>query len=631
VLAKLKQALRDTFSIDPRSLALMRVLLGFFLLVDLATRAVDLEAFSTDAGVFPRFDLPAPGSLHGSLHALAGGAVFEAALFVLAALVAITLLVGWHARIAVVLTWVLTISLHNRSPAILISGDKVIRLVLFWSLFLPLGARGGLDARRRDRQGENAPVVSLAGALLLLQVFAIYPITVVRKMQSAPWRDLSMVARVMAVDGVTSPLGRLFRVVPAILPAFAAMTILIEAVGPILALTSFKRGKVRTFAVLGMVVFHLLLLGTMLFLGLFPLIMTVAWSVFLPPWFWEEGLPRARRWSERSAPWLARAFAAIARLIHRVEGPPADAAPRVGRFQSAARVTAAVAVASAAALIVADAALSSGGSKRPPTRTAIDFLRLDQDWELYTGVMTNRYHVYAAKLEDGAWVDLHRGGAPLDWNHPRNRPENNRWWKYLLHVVDQPETFASNLSVYLVRGWEKDHPHRRVESIDIVMLERPYGLDERAPSHRISIWHEEYGSANSESGGPVARNDWKVGDSARVIVVVPPDHLRGSACATDAGAAADRCAFDLTSSTPRGDVEASHLLHPFARVDGLPILAATDGLGVAADAGARLGCTFVVSGRIARPRVRWSDAAPWFGTRTEWFAGRLADCKPDPL
>ncbi|MFT4730328.1 MAG: hypothetical protein ACI9UN_004852 [Granulosicoccus sp.] len=45
------------FSLDFRSIALFRVLLGAFLLCDLLLRSVDLSDFYTDAGVLPRHRL----------------------------------------------------------------------------------------------------------------------------------------------------------------------------------------------------------------------------------------------------------------------------------------------------------------------------------------------------------------------------------------------------------------------------------------------------------------------------------------------------------------------------------------------------------------------------------------------
>lgn len=47
-------SIREIFAIDLRTLALSRVLLGGFLILDLALRARDITAHYTDFGVMPR-------------------------------------------------------------------------------------------------------------------------------------------------------------------------------------------------------------------------------------------------------------------------------------------------------------------------------------------------------------------------------------------------------------------------------------------------------------------------------------------------------------------------------------------------------------------------------------------------
>ena len=59
----------------------------------------------------------------------------------------LALMVGWHTRLATAVCWVLTVSLHNRNPLVLHSGDVIIRRCSSGH-FLPLGARWSIDARQ---------------------------------------------------------------------------------------------------------------------------------------------------------------------------------------------------------------------------------------------------------------------------------------------------------------------------------------------------------------------------------------------------------------------------------------------------------------------------------------------------
>ena len=149
--------LRQVLGLDLRSLALFRMCAALVVLADLALRARDLRAHYTDDGVLPQAYFLVDKT-RWSLHLLSGSAYFQAALFVLAAVFALLLLVGYRTRLATFVTWLLLLSLQSRNWMILNSGDVVLRLTLFWSLFLPLGARFSVDslfANDTDRNQIN--------------------------------------------------------------------------------------------------------------------------------------------------------------------------------------------------------------------------------------------------------------------------------------------------------------------------------------------------------------------------------------------------------------------------------------------------------------------------------------------
>ena len=173
----MKSKLNQVFDLDPRSLALFRVCVAALLLVDLAIRLQDFSAMYTEEGILP---LSLAGQYHEewrwSLHFLSASTWFQGMLFALAGTCALALLAGWHARVAVILSWVLLVSLHARMPLVLNAGDSYLRLLLFWSMFLPLGKAWSLDALRRPQSpaGAAESPLSVAGAAILLQVCIVY-------------------------------------------------------------------------------------------------------------------------------------------------------------------------------------------------------------------------------------------------------------------------------------------------------------------------------------------------------------------------------------------------------------------------------------------------------------------------
>ena len=148
--------IRELCSVDIRSLALFRMGLALILLWDIATRFPDLAAHYSDWGVLPRDVLIAKfiNVAHLSIYLINGSWAFTFVCFAAAALFAMALLIGYKTRLATVASWIFLISLHSRNPLILQGGDMFLRLLLFWAMFLPLGACWSID-KLLDRQKKN--------------------------------------------------------------------------------------------------------------------------------------------------------------------------------------------------------------------------------------------------------------------------------------------------------------------------------------------------------------------------------------------------------------------------------------------------------------------------------------------
>jgi hypothetical protein len=167
--------LRIAFGGDKRSAALFRVALAITVLGDVVDRANDLEAHYTDAGVLPRGLVleKFTNATWLSLHMWGGSWWAMAIMFAIHLMAATAMLVGWHSRKAAFLVWLLTTSLQSRNILVLHSGDVLLRLSLFWALFLPLGDVFSLDAAFKKRHGtsraytsSSSPIRSIFASLL---------------------------------------------------------------------------------------------------------------------------------------------------------------------------------------------------------------------------------------------------------------------------------------------------------------------------------------------------------------------------------------------------------------------------------------------------------------------------------
>ena len=307
--APLVAAVVRVFSLDLRSVALFRVGLAVSVLADLFWRSFDLRAFYTDAGVLPLHALNAvQGSGLWSVHALSGSAVLQIGLFVLTALAAVLLLVGYRSVIAAGVCWALMLSLHHRNPLLLQGGDDLLVILLFFAMLLPIGARFSLDAAltTAHRREPNAPTLgsahtwfSVISVAATLQVLYLYVFTALLK-EGSNWHadgDAAWLA-VQLEDFARTP-GVWLRDWPGLLTFGTHYVWWVELLAPLLVLCPLWHNSVRLIGLALLLSLHLSF-AAFLSIGLFPLFDFVALSLLLPRGFW-DGLRRTAGASRRAA------------------------------------------------------------------------------------------------------------------------------------------------------------------------------------------------------------------------------------------------------------------------------------------------------------------------------------------
>ena len=475
--------LRKALCVDVRSLAALRIGLGFMLLIDLAARAGNLTAHYTDAGVFPRsarieLDLAEADigeNYHWSLHMLSGDGWAQATLFALAGFAALAMLVGYRTRLATVAGFVLAVSLQNRNPLVVDAGDLILKCLLFWSMFLPLGAAASFD--RRLRRGDAPPptvVFSAASAALLLQVCMIYWSTAAEKHDPIWTRDYTAVYYAFSLDTFARPLAHWLLQFPRLLVALTAITYWGEWLGPAVALLPLARGWLRAGAVL---FFWLLHLGTAVTmeLGLLPWIAMAAWLPFVPDVVWDKlgqlpfgSMARTKPSDDRRG--------LVGSMRARLGCQPVPFIP-AGRLTNC--------------LVVVLLAYTAAWNVNQVTRLLDDQLSVPREWKivgLVSGLeqawpmfapypmTSDGWFVMKGVLADGEVVNLWQPGEPLPWRKPatvRATFRGRRWAKYLQNLLtDAYGMHIHGLARWLRWRWDRelagDSPDRRVRSVEIV-------------------------------------------------------------------------------------------------------------------------------------------------------------------
>jgi hypothetical protein len=277
--------LREFFSLDVRSLALLRICLALLLLADWTDRLYDLRAHYSDEGIVPRQVVPSPVPI--SVHFFSGAAWYQGVLAGVAIAFALALLAGYRTPFVTLVSWFLLISIHARNPAVMQGGDHVLRMLLFWSIFLPLGACCSVDAAEPGRRAPDNRVLTPASAALILQVALIYWFAATWKW-APEWRtEGSAVHYALSVGHFSTPLGRFLLGYPEVCRYLTYSTVYLETFGPVLLFVPFAPALLRVLVIAAFVLFHAGL-AVSLELSNFPWACMAAWLALLPSAFWDR-------------------------------------------------------------------------------------------------------------------------------------------------------------------------------------------------------------------------------------------------------------------------------------------------------------------------------------------------------
>jgi hypothetical protein len=476
--------MRYSFGLDLRSLAATRMLLGMLQLVDLAIRATDLASHYTDEGVLPRRTLldGFADPWHFSLHLLSGKAVFQAALFLISALSAVCLALGYRTRTASLICWLLTVSLQNRNPLLLSGADVLFRLVLFWMMFLPLGTRWSLD-RLRGVAGESAAnlFVSVGTAAYTLQIVSVYVFAGLIKLDIRAWTEGAGLAYALRAAPFETALGMKLLDYPELLRAAGVATPYFEIAAPLLLLVPTRAAAPRLSCVAAFVAFHIGI-GLAIDIGIFSLVCIVAWSAFLPPYTWDHVVPAVvQRFGvlERIAARL-RALAQRA-AEHSLTDQSCPSVASVRLMRARRRLTAALCVAVAAYVLALNVVQQRGPATELPSsvRFIAPMLRVDQHWNMFSAPITKAgWLVAPGRLRSGRKWELIADSPEVSWDRPKIVGQtfpNDRWRKYMVNLTVPSYHWARvQFGNWKCSSWNREHgPSEQLEAFSLYLMEEP--------------------------------------------------------------------------------------------------------------------------------------------------------------
>ncbi|GGK74737.1 hypothetical protein ACD591_06875 [Rufibacter glacialis] len=495
----LSQYLHRVFYTDTRALSFMRVWVASVLLLDIGIRASDLEAHYSNMGILPLHALHANAwnQYFFSLHALSGMWQFQVVLFVVAGAAAVCLLLGYHTRWATFLSWLLLLSLQNRNPLITQSGDSLLRMLLFWGMFLPWHRHYSLDARRSLTSETSPHYLSVASAAYLLQVAWVYVFTALLKSGPDWTTDGTALYYALSLDQILMPGGRILYQYPLLMKQLTHATYFLELWLPFILLIPWKNTWFRMIFFVAIVGLHIGISLT-LFVGLFYLISISAVIGLLPTpvmdtvdKYLRTGYARLhKRWAKAGNGWRSP----VDLQLRLQWNTPRVKNSFLGKYLREGVVLVAL-------VLALWWNLSTLGKPyfQVPTGAhwAVMIPRLDQNWSMFAPNVfkDDGWYVLEGITNGNRKVDLNQQGKEPDTTKPASVMslfKNDRWRKYSENYLFGPNAYMRPYyCFYLLRRWNEDHPKaEQINELSVVYM-KEFSLPDykTAPIQREVLCH----------------------------------------------------------------------------------------------------------------------------------------------
>ena len=446
------------FALDLRALALWRIVLGALVLLDIVLRYRDLQAFYGDQGVLSRASYFQQSWEYTGYHLfLATGTTGGlTVMFLLWGAAAFCLMVGFHARLAGVVTWYFVASIQLRNPLVLDGGDDLLRLLLFWTPFLPIAARWSWDAKANPKWAELPDEYrSVSTVALYVQYFVLYFFAAFLKKGEGWLVSGDALYMTLSIDQFSTSLGRALLQFPDSLRGMTWGALVWEYALAALLLWGAWSPRARGVFCLAALLFHLSI-AAMLKLGIFMPIAIAGLSAFIPSGLFAR---------------LGRNSAKSGLSEETLKGYPPGY-----RLSLPLKLFAALIV-----LMIAVFNIHSIKHRHriPAWAAPVMYLTFQQQhWHLFAPEpgLEDGWFVFEVEQEDGSVHDAWQNGPMVDGRPVSisSRFANHRWRRWLQNLV--LEQFPDELGWrkatldYSVRTWLKAHPEVKAVTFRLIWM-----------------------------------------------------------------------------------------------------------------------------------------------------------------
>lgn len=430
----------------------MRIGIALIIIGDLIIRVSDISAYYSDQGIWPIRLIYKFGWQPGfwSIHALNGSFNFEISLFFLHFILALFLLLGYKTKIATILIWLFTISLHNRNLFIQQGGDDLIRLILFWGIFLPWNSFYSIDSYK-----IKIKHVTIANLGFLFLIASVYFFTANLK-TSPEWRsEGSAIYYALSIDQLRLPLfGDWLYQFPWLMKPLTHLVFYFEILIPILIILPSKNGILRFIAIL-LILFLQIGIGSTLYVGIFMYVNIVAALALLPPFIMNK--MKIFGTSEIKSELLKKNKINYFIITQNIIG---------------------------VSVIIISLILNLSSTNwfqyqlKKEINYSVNFLRLNQYWGMFSPYVLKKdgWFVYQGISSKGKEWDLRLNQEKVDYKKPKHVVQ--------MYKTDRSRKLAENMQndyfsflrplygKYILRQWNLKNPDKKISTLNLYFIEK---------------------------------------------------------------------------------------------------------------------------------------------------------------
>jgi hypothetical protein len=435
-------------------------------------------AHYTDQGLWPTRLTHSFGWKTGfwSIHELSGSYGWELFLFVIHFIFAVLLLVGYKTKLSGLVVWLLYISLHNRNLFIQQAGDDLLRIILFWGLFLPWNLYYSIDSKKITAKSKQKYLANI-GYLLLIA--SVYFFTVCLKTSTEWTNENSAIYYALSLDQLRLPIfGDWLYQFPGLMKALTFIVYWIELLILPLILIPSKKGYLRLIAFFLVIILQAGI-GLTLYVGLFFAINIVSVIGLLPGFIMDklDSLIQRLFRSRRSfRPETNKSLNLVTPMHH------SRAVPKSLSFGKRFRQRLVNAICIIAIALCAIVNLSAvkwfSYELRSEVLVPVNVLRLDQYWGMFSPSVLKKdgWYVYYGTDSLGRQWDLIRNEDYVNFEKPKSVVrihKTDRWRKITENMQRDEMTFLRPLYCnYILKEWNRNHPEKKMFALKLYYMQK---------------------------------------------------------------------------------------------------------------------------------------------------------------